>query len=199
MRSMKLATMLMLGLMTGAGAMVRAQESAQTPAATALPEDQQATKEQVTKLFEVMRLRQQMDSMMKMIPAMAQQTAQQQQKAMLDQLGGSSKLTPEQQAKVNEMTTRILDKAIASYPTDGILADATAVYQRHISREDADAMIAFYSSPAGQHLLDAQPVIMHEYMPMVMERMKGMNKVLADDVAKELKDYFATLPATDKK
>ena len=196
MKSMKLGLMLMLGLMAGAGTAISAQDAAPAntaAAAPALPEDQQATKEQVAKLFEVMRLRQQMDTMMKMLPAMAQQAAQQQQKATLDQLGG--KLTPEQQEQVNQMTTRIMNKAIASYPVEDLIGDATTVYQRHISREDADAMIAFYTSPAGQHLLDAQPVIMREYMPLVMDRMKGMTKTLADETAKEIKDYLATLPA----
>src|SRR6202012_3481569 len=184
MRSMKLAAMLMLGLVAGAGVVARAQEAAQASAVAPLPEDQQATKDQITKLFEVMRLRQQMDTMMKMIPAMAQQTAQQQEKALVNTLARNAKLTPEQQEKIDQMTQRIISKAIASYPIEGIIADATTVYQRYISREDADGMITFYGSPAGQHLLDAQPVIMREYMPLVMDRMKGMNKTLADETAK---------------
>jgi hypothetical protein len=196
MRSMKLGVMLMLGLMTGAGVMARAQEAEQTPAAaTALPEDQQATKEQIAKLFEVMRLRKQMDMMIRMMPAMVKQTAQQQEKAMLQQLPAGSQMTAEQKDQLDKMMQRIIDKAIASYPMDGVIADATAVYQRHIRREDADAMIAFYSSPAGQHLLDAQPVIAKEYMPMVMARMQSVNEGMAAEVKKEMKDYLATLPA----
>jgi uncharacterized protein len=196
MRKMRFGVVLAVGLMACAGAMARAQETEQAPAAAAaLPEDQQATKEQIAKLFEVMRLRQQMDTMMKMVPAMAQQTAQQQMKAMRDQMPAGSKLTAEQQEALDKMMQRIIEKAIASYPIDGVIADATTVYQRHIRREDADAMIAFYSSPAGQHLLDAQPVIAREYMPMVMARMQEVNKGLAAEVSKEVKDYIAALPA----
>ena len=196
MRSSKWSAVLMLGLMAGAScAMARAQEATEAQAAQALPADQQATKEQIMKLFDVMRVRQQMETMLKMLPTMAQQTAQQQEKAMLDQLPSGRQLTPEQQEQVSKMTQRIIEKTVASYPMEEVIADATAVYQRHIRREDAAALIAFYSTPAAQHLLDAQPVIAREYMPLVMERMKGMNKTLADEMGKEMKDFLSTLPA----
>ena len=100
---------------------------------------------------------------------------------------------------MQQVMAKYVGKSMDLYPTEEMLTDMITIYQRHLSKDDVDGLIAFYGSAPGQHLLDAQPVIMHEYMPMVMERMKGMNKVLADDVAKELKDYFATLPATDKK
>jgi uncharacterized protein len=196
MKNAKFVAVLALGLMAGVCVTAQTQEAAQTPAVTALPEDQQATKEQITKLFEVMRLRQQMDLMMKMIPEMAQQAAQQQQKAMLEHLPSGAQLTPEQQEKLNKFTQQMVEKVVSTYPIDEIISDAIGVYQRHIRREDADAMIAFYNSPAGQHLLDAQPVIAREYMPMVMERMKDLNKTMADDMAKEMKDFIATLTAT---
>jgi hypothetical protein len=32
-------------------------------------------------------------------------------------------------------------------------------YQKHISGDDIDSIIAFYKTPAGQHFLDAQPMI----------------------------------------
>jgi hypothetical protein len=193
---MKLGVMLMLGLMAGAGAAARAQEDAtEAPAAAALPEAQQATKEQIAKLFEVMRLKKQMDMMLKMMPVMAKQSVQQQQQIMLNKLPAGQQLTEEQRQALNKLTTGIIEKAVAAYPMDAMIADASTVYQRHISREDADAMIGFYSSPAGQHLLDAQPVIAHEYMPLAMERMKSVTATLTDEAAKEIKEYLSTLPA----
>src|SRR5689334_12046215 len=49
---------------------------AQAPTVAPLPQDQQAPREQIARLFEVMRLRQQMESMMKSLPAMVQQQIQ---------------------------------------------------------------------------------------------------------------------------
>jgi hypothetical protein len=193
---MKLGVVLMLGLIAVGDVAVRAQEDAAQapPAAAALPADQQATKEQIAKLFEVMRIRKQMDMMLKMMPVMAKQAMQQQQQVMLNNLPADRQLTEEQRQALNKLTEGIIEKAMSAYPMDAMIADATTVYQRHISREDADAMIAFYGSPAGQHLLDAQPVIAHEYMPLAMERMKSVTAVLSDEAAKEIKDYLSTLP-----
>ena len=62
-----------------------------------------------------------------------------------------------------------------------------------------DAFIAFYQSPAGQHLLDAQPAIMQEYMPLVMNRMKERSKALTDDLMKDMAEFSAAAaPSTDK-
>ena len=46
---------------------------ADEPVASPTPADQQPTKEQLAKLFEAMRVRKQMQSMLKMMPAMVQQ------------------------------------------------------------------------------------------------------------------------------
>ena len=50
----------------------------EAPAATSaiVPAEQQATREQLAKLFDVMRLRQQFDSMTRMMPAIVQQQVQ---------------------------------------------------------------------------------------------------------------------------
>ncbi len=83
-----------------------------------------------------------------------------------------------------------MDKALSVYPVEEMIADSIAVYQRHVSRDDADALIAFYSSPVGQRLLDAQPAIMQEYMPMVMNRVQERTKVLTDEMAKEMQEMM---------
>lgn len=38
------------------------------------------------------------------------------------------------------------------------------VYQKHLSEEDIQAILAFYSTPAGKKLISAQPAIMQESM-----------------------------------
>jgi hypothetical protein len=168
------------------------QPEVTTSAAAVIPADQQATKEQLTKLFEVMRIRDQLQSLMKSMPAMVQQQMQSQMKGITSQLPGGKPITPEQQAAIDKLMTKYMEKAFNIYPIDELLDDMAMIYQRHLSRTDVDAFIAFYQSPPGQHLLDAQPAIMKEYMPMVMEHMQGRTKALIDeltnDLTKELED-----------
>jgi hypothetical protein len=164
--------------------------TAAEPAATTTPLDQQPTKEQLAKLFEVMRLRQQMQSVMKMMPAMIQQQVQAQAKEMAPKLPGGGQLTPEQQAAYGKLMRNFMEKALNLYPADEMIADMASIYQRHMTREDVDAYIAFYGTPAGQHLLELQPVIMKEYMPLVMGRMQERVKGLVEDQKKDMAEFM---------
>ena len=56
--------------------MQQEKQDAATRQAAAIAPENQATPEQLTKLFEVMRIKQQMQSMRKMVPAMVQQQIQ---------------------------------------------------------------------------------------------------------------------------
>jgi hypothetical protein len=172
-------------------------------APAAIPADQQPTREQLTKLFEIMRLRDQMQNLMKAMPAMVQQQIQAQTKEMASKLPGGNSLTPEQQAAIEKLTNKYMDRAFNIYPVDEMIADMTTIYQRHLSRSDVDAFIVFYQSLAGQHLLDAQPAIMKEYMPMVMDRMRDRTKALTDEMAGDLTKQMEELgkspaPAAEK-
>lgn len=161
-----------------------------TDAAPALiPPDQQPTKEQLAKLFEVMRLREQMQSVMKLVPAVVEQQVQSQMHEMVAKLAPGSALTPDQQAKLGQLMDKYVNKAMNVYPIEDMIADMTMVYQHHVSRTDVDAFIAFYGSPAGQHLLDAQPSITKEYMPIVMQRQQKATDDLTDQLQKDLEDF----------
>jgi hypothetical protein len=95
---------------------------------------------------------------------------------------------PEHQAAFNKVMNQFMEKAFNIITIDEMLDDMTAIYQRHINRTDVDALIAFYSSPAGQHLLDAQPVIMQEYMPMVMKRVQERSTALTQGLVNDLEE-----------
>jgi hypothetical protein len=156
-----------------------------TPWAATIPADQQPTKEQLAKLFEVMRLREQMQTMMKALPAMIQEQIQEQAKEMVSKLPGGAP-TADRQAAIEKVLSKYMEKAFNIYTADEMIDDMGAIYQRHLSRADIDAFIAFYASPAGQHLLDMTPVIMREYMPVVMKRTQERTKALTDELAKEM-------------
>jgi uncharacterized protein len=160
--------------------------------AMAIPADQQATQQQIAKLFEVMRLHQQLDRTLKMLPMMMQRQMQAQEKEALSRYPKAQQLTPEQQAALDKLMQKYMQQAMDIYPVDEMMGDATTVYQRHMSREDVDAYITFYNSPPGQHLLDAQPVILKEYMTLVMQKMQTRSQKLNESMAEDIKEFVAS-------
>ena len=170
-----------------------AQTAVPTTAPAAVPADQQPTPEQLAKLFDVMRIRVQMQSVRQMLPAMISQ----QIKATITQteagLPTGTKLTPEQRAAMDKVMNKYVGKAMDLYPPDEMVADMTRLYQQHLTRDDVDAMIAFYNSTSGRHLLDAQPVITREYMPLVMGKVTERSQALTREMMKEMAEI---VPAT---
>jgi uncharacterized protein len=165
----------------------------------AIAPENQATTEQLAKLFDVMRIKQQMQSMRMMVPGMVQQQIQSAMKQTEAELPSSSKLTPETREKMQAIMNKYVGKAMDLYPTDEMLTDMTAIYQKHLSKDDVEGLIAFYSSPAGQHLLDAQPVIAQEYMPLVMGKVAQRSQAMTKEMMKEMAEMApASKPAAAK-
>ena len=155
-----------------------------TATSAAIPLDQQPTKEQLAKLFELIRVRQQMQAQAKTIEAKHPEC---------------NLLKPENQAAFDKVMSKFMEKALNIVNIDEMLDDMTVVYQRHVSSTDVDALIAFYSSPAGQHLLDAQPIIMKEYMPMVMKRTQERSAALIEGLTNDLEQFAKSIaPSADK-
>jgi len=192
------ATALVIGFVVSAS-FVRAHAGPPPAAATmaspestapAIPPDQQPTKQQLAKLFELMKIREQTASMTQTLTGMIQQQLQQQEKEMTANQPESANLTPEKQAALDKVMNRFLEKAISIYTVDEMLDDMAGIYQRHFTREDVNAYIAFYSTPAGQHLLQLTPVIVQEYMPVVMQRVQERSKTLTAEISKEIADVL---------
>ncbi len=191
-------TALVIGFVISAS-FVRAQ-AGPPPAATttaspestpsAIPPDQQPTKQQLAKLFEVMQIREQVATVMQMFPAMIQQQLRQQEKEIAANQPEGARMSPERQAALEKVTERYLEKALTLNSVDEMLDDMAAIYQRHFTREDVDAYIAFYSTPAGKHLLQMTPVIMQEYMPVVMQRVQERSKALTAEMSKEITEVL---------
>jgi uncharacterized protein len=115
------------------------------------------------------------------------------------ELPAGSKLTAEKREKMQAIMNKYVGKAMDLYPTDEMLTDMTAIYQKHLSKDDVEGLIAFYSSPAGQHLLDAQPVIAQEYMPLVMGKVAQRSQAMTKEMMKEMADVAPTSkPAATK-
>lgn len=165
------------------GADGQVQQEKQAPAIA--PEDQ-ATTEQLSKLFEVMRIKQQMQSVKQMVPSMVAQQIQTTMQQTMEGLPTGRKPTAERREQMEKVMSKYIGKSMDLYPTDEMLTDMTTIYQRHLSKEDVEGLIAFYNSAPGQHLLDAQPVISKEYMPVVMGKVSERSRALTQEMMKEM-------------
>jgi len=76
------------------------------------------------KLFEVMRIRPQMEEMLKMVPAALQQQLQNEEENVeLNHPIGSGQLTPEQKAAEEKVTRKYIELSTSLYPTDEMVND----------------------------------------------------------------------------
>jgi len=68
--------------------------------------------------------------------------------------------TPEQLAQVDNFA----DKLFKNMPVDEMMEAMIPIYQKHLTKEDLDGILAFYASPIGQKLQHEQPAITQESM-----------------------------------
>ena len=68
--------------------------------------------------------------------------------------------TPEQLARVD----KIVDAMFADFPYDEVFNAVIPVYQRHLTKQDVDGLISFYSTPFGQKIIREMPAILSESM-----------------------------------
>jgi len=68
--------------------------------------------------------------------------------------------TPDQLAEVDKLA----DGLFSDMPIDEMIDAMVPIYQKHLTKEDLDGILAFYSSPLGQKLQREQPAMMQEGM-----------------------------------
>ena len=137
-----------------------------------------ATREDMLHLFEVMNVREQMRTVVGLI-------MQQQQKLIRDEVKQRvPEITEKELSKMQSMS----DEAVKDLPLDGMLDDTIPVYQKHLSKADVDAMIAFYSTPTGKKLLREQPAIAAESMQAMGPRMQKAMSDIMDRIAAKAKE-----------
>lgn len=175
----------------------QAGEEQPKPAAV-IPADQQPTDAQLAKLFEVMRIKEQLATTTKMMPLMLQQQMKQQLADIEKENPTQPPMTDQKRQAATEIMNKFMAKVMGLYTSDEMLADMGAVYKRHLTRDDVDAVTAFYSTPAGQHMLDMSSAVMKEFMPAVMQKMQKRVQPLVLEMSKEMADMVKA-PANDAK
>jgi len=92
--------------------------------------------------------------------------------------------TPAQLTEVDNFA----EKLFQNMPIDEMVDAMVPIYQKHLTREDMDAILAFYSSPVGLKLQREQPAMMQEGMKVGGEigrrRLESMMQQMDDFIAK---------------
>ena len=144
--------------------------------------DSPASKEDIERYFQVMHLR---DTMKQMMDVMNKQ-AHQMVHAQISK--DAANLPPDFEARMNKMT----DEELKNLPVEEMLQAMIPVYQKHWTKGDVDAIVAFYSTPTGQKVLRELPATMAEGMqavtPIIQKRMNGMMERVQQEVAQMVKE-----------
>ena len=140
------------------------------------------TRDDVLKFMDVMQVRRTMNVMVEQMKLQAKRDIRRSMEAKRPHL------TPQQQDRIDHTTDRIF----ANFPADELINTMVPVYQRHISREDLNALITFYSSPTGQRILSEMPTMMAEGMQAASEvaarRMAGIRRQVDSEVEEMRKE-----------
>ncbi|MGA8271949.1 MAG: DUF2059 domain-containing protein [Candidatus Sulfotelmatobacter sp.] len=152
--------------------------------------DDTATREDILKLFDVMHIRDQMrqvmDQVVKQMKSMNHEQIRKRDPGATDA----------QIARLDSMS----DHLLRNMPLDGMLDDMIPVYQKHLTKGDVDAMVAFYSTPTGQKILGQMPAMAAEGMQAMQPRLRKMMDETTDKIEKMAEEETAkpnAKPATD--
>ena|SRR5437764_3359380 len=137
-----------------------------------------ATKEDIERLFTTLHLREMMQNMMTTSMQQSKQIAHDTIKKK------EPELTEEQLKRMDSL----MDNFVKTLDLSGMLDDMVPVYQRHLTKQDVSAMLAFYDSPTGQKILREQPAMMAEAMQAMRPRMEKMMSDITDQAEKMAKE-----------
>jgi hypothetical protein len=126
------------------------------------PDAAPSTRADILRLFDVMQIREQMRNVMEQV---IQQTKTMSHEAIKNRRPG---ITAEELARMDAMS----EQTMKEFPIEGILDDMIPVYQKHLTKTDVDAMIAFYSTPTGKKILREMPAMTAEGMQAMYPRLQ---------------------------
>ena len=126
--------------------------------------DAPATREDVLKLFDTMKIHDQMRLVMNSVLT--------QQRAMVHE--ALKKRDPNVSADELKRLDQFISELTKDMPVNELLDDMIPVYQKHLTRADVDAMDTFYASPTGQKLLREMPAMTAESIQAANPHMQAM-------------------------
>ncbi len=135
---------------------------------------QDGTPAQADRLMEVMRARETVDAILPQI-----QMSQQQ---MLAQLTAGQEIEDAERARLTEVLQTSNARIVEALSWERLAPIYRDIYLKTFTAEDMDAMIGFYSSEAGQKLLDRLPQLMQHTMEAVQTLVMPMLQQMEQDI-----------------
>lgn len=93
-------------------------------------------------------------------------------------------LTGDEMLVVDKYSLKLENFLKEELGVDTLEAPLIDIMTKHYNQEEVDAITAFYQTKAGKSMLDKQPMIMGEVMPLVMnvmqEKMPGIQAISMD-------------------
>jgi uncharacterized protein len=144
-------------------------------------DDTPATKEDVQRYFDAMHLH---EMITQMFDAMAKPMHQ----LVHDQYVKDKDKLP---SDFEEQMNKQMDGMFKDMPWDEMIQAMVPAYQKHLTKGDLDAIVAFYSSPTGQKLLREMPAMtaesMQTMMPILQKYMEKMQNRIQEQTEAMLK------------
>jgi uncharacterized protein len=144
-----------------------------------VPKEEQATKEDVVALLDVMHSRRTVEAMFKMM-----------REQMLTGMHDSIlKDHPNASPAVLKKLDGTMDGVFKYLNVDDVTAISIPIYQKYLSHDDAIALISFYSSPTGQRFLDRMPALVKEAGEAGANMMRSHMQEVQDQAQKKFEDF----------
>ena len=137
--------------------------------------DPPATREDVLKLFDTMKIHDQMRLVMDSVLT--------QQRAMVHE--ALKKRDPNVSDDELKRLDQFMSDLMKDMPINELLDDMIPVYQKHLSRADVAAMDTFYASPTGQKLLREMPAMTAESIQAANPHMQAMMEKIMNRAEQE--------------
>jgi hypothetical protein len=156
---------------------IKAQQAAAPP-----------TREDVLKLFDLLQIRKTLDAV---INATKQQSMEVAEQMVRERMPDA---TPEHKQQFRQMLDDVMRQSLGPVAINEMLEATIPVYQRHLTKSDLDAMVAFYSSPVGQKILHEQPAMVQESM----EASAGIQQRIARTMFQKIDERVEKMAQAEK-
>jgi hypothetical protein len=154
------------------------------------PADAPATRADIEKYLEVMHSREMTNQMMEAMAKPMQQMAHEQY------LKHKDVLPPDYETKLN----KLMHDMFKEMPWEEMIQAMVPAYQKHFTKGDMDALIAFYSTPTGQKVLHEMPALMADsmevVMPLMQQHIEKITGRLQEEETAMLKEAQKTPPSS---
>jgi uncharacterized protein len=138
--------------------------------------DTPATREDILKLFDTMKIHDQMRLIM--------ESVLKQQRAMIHE--ALKKRDPNVSDDELKHLDQFMSDVMKDTPINELLDDMIPVYRKHLTKADVNAMDAFYASPTGQKLLREMPEMTAESMQAANPHMQAMMEKVMNRTEQEV-------------